>query len=205
MCACKNTQRTTALAGAWVLKCLSKVAVCFSSSPGPCRSERAERARYRSSTRLCVCVSVSNRALGIGIGSALQSWIAQLAELHTVSHSASTLAARGNMPAHARFTDHLGQSINGGLESSERIGLKVCSRSPSTPSPPRSPQRIVLEVRSARFFVRVETVSTSTSALVRSAPRMIDYSTFYNVIRSPPSSRTRRSPRRSPGLESEVC
>ena len=88
VCACNNTQRTTALAGAWVLKCLSKMAVFFSSSPGPCRSERAERARYRSSTRLCVCVSVSNRALGIGIGSALQSWIAQLAELHTVSHSA---------------------------------------------------------------------------------------------------------------------
>ena len=63
--------------------------------------ERAERARYRSATRVRVCASVSNRQLGSGLEVPFKTSFAQLAELHTVSHSAST-PARGNMPAATR-------------------------------------------------------------------------------------------------------
>ena len=63
--------------------------------------ERAERARYRSTTRVRVCASVSNRQLGSGLEVPLKTSFAQLAELHTVSHSAAT-PARGNMPAATR-------------------------------------------------------------------------------------------------------
>ena len=63
--------------------------------------ERAERARYRSTTRVRVCASVSNRQLGSGLEVPFKTSFAQLAELHTVSHSAST-PARGNMPAATR-------------------------------------------------------------------------------------------------------
>ena len=63
--------------------------------------ERAERARYRSTTRVRVCASVSNRQLGSGLEVPFKTSFAQLAELHTVSHSAAT-PARGNMPAATR-------------------------------------------------------------------------------------------------------
>ena len=63
--------------------------------------ERAERARYRSATRVRVCASVSNRQLGSGLEVPFKTSFAQLAELHTVSHSAAT-PARGNMPAATR-------------------------------------------------------------------------------------------------------
>ena len=88
--------------GALGLKCLSKLlGRHFLVGGWAVYFERAERARYRSTTRVRVCASLSNRQLGSGLEVPFETSFAQLAELHTVSHSAAT-PARGNMPAATR-------------------------------------------------------------------------------------------------------
>ena len=89
------------LAGVLVLKWLSKVVVYFLSvhvtTQIRARVAREIPVNY-APARACV---LSNRQLGSGLEVPFKNYFAQLAELHTVSHSAAS-PERGNMPAATR-------------------------------------------------------------------------------------------------------